>query len=325
MGARLVLVARDARRAEATMARLRACAPAAAHGVHYADLSRISEMKRVAAEIAAAEPRIDLLVNNAGALFSARQVTADGLEKHFAVNHVAYMVLTQGLSERLLAAAPARVVSTASGAHHGARLDLADLQTAKGYNGVLAYQRSKLYNIMWTRELARRWAGKGVTVNCFHPGVATPAAETPAAFSPSGSASQAVRDLTRRGAHALIHLAIPDRQRHRRVFRESRLTAPNHDAENDRRRLWTRPCGCRDRLSGSGEGRYVQRATAGSAFRSSAPRPRGGGRLRPHDAAAMGCATSLTRLARSDAVVAIGNCLRKRSPTRVVSFMVGNK
>jgi NAD(P)-dependent dehydrogenase (short-subunit alcohol dehydrogenase family) len=152
------------------LARLRAIAPAAAHRVHYADLARIAEMKRVAAEIAGAEPRIDLLVNNAGALFTAREVTADGLEKHFAVNHVAYFVITQMLRERLVAAAPARVVSTASGAHYGAHLDLGDLQYAKGYRAFQAYQRSKLYNVMWTRELARRWAGTGVTANCFHPG-----------------------------------------------------------------------------------------------------------------------------------------------------------
>src|SRR5262249_58423191 len=72
--------------------------------------------------------------------------------------------------ERLLAAGPARVVSTASGAHFGAHLDLADLQFTRGYVGFTAYQRSKLYNVMWTRELARRWAGTGVTANCFHPG-----------------------------------------------------------------------------------------------------------------------------------------------------------
>jgi NAD(P)-dependent dehydrogenase (short-subunit alcohol dehydrogenase family) len=169
-GARLVLIARDPARGEATLARLRAIAPAAAHRVHYADLTTIAEMKRVGAEIAAAEPRIDLLVNNAGALFTTREVTADGLEKHFAVNHIAYFVVTQMLRERLVAAAPARIVSTASGAHYGAHLDLDDLQFAKSYAGFQAYQRSKLYNVMWTRELARRLAGTGVTANCFHPG-----------------------------------------------------------------------------------------------------------------------------------------------------------
>jgi retinol dehydrogenase 12 len=244
MGARLVLVARDERRGEATMARLRACAPAAAHAIHYADLSRLSEMKRVAAEIAAAEPRIDILVNNAGALFSSRQVTEDGLEKHFAVNHMAYFVLTEGLSERLFAAAPARVVSTASGAHYGARLDLADLQTEKGYNGVLAYQRSKLYNIMWTRELARRWAGKGVTANCFHPGFVASRYGNNAGglLAIAVRISKLLAISPEKGARTLIWLATSPEVANVNggYFAKCRLTAPSHDAENDAatRQLW---------------------------------------------------------------------------------------
>src|SRR5258708_11937475 len=156
MGVRVVRGARDGRRGEAMRPRLRAAPPAIAHAIHYAALPGIAGTRRVAAEIAAAEPRIDILINNAGALFTARQVTADGLEKHFAVNHMAYHLLTAGLRDRLFASAPARVVNTASGAHLGARLDLDDLPMAKRYNGVQTYRRSKLYNIMWTRELARR-------------------------------------------------------------------------------------------------------------------------------------------------------------------------
>jgi NAD(P)-dependent dehydrogenase (short-subunit alcohol dehydrogenase family) len=170
MGARMVLIARDRTRGEAALNRLRGAAPGAAHSIHYADLSRIPEMKRVAAEIAAAEPRVDVLINNAGALFGTRQTTADGLEQTFATNHMAYFVLTLGLRERLLAAAPARVVSTASGAHRGYTLDFADLQSAKGYSPMGAYGRSKLCNILFTRELARRWSGTGITANCLHPG-----------------------------------------------------------------------------------------------------------------------------------------------------------
>jgi NAD(P)-dependent dehydrogenase (short-subunit alcohol dehydrogenase family) len=244
MGARLVLVARDERRGEATMARLRERAPAGAHAIHYADLSRISEMKRVAAEIAAAEPRIDILVNNAGALFSHRQVTEDGLEKHFAVNHMAYHVVTEGLRERLVASAPARVVSTASGAHHGARFDPADLQTARGYNGVLAYQRSKLYNIMWTRELARRWAGSRVTANCFHPGfVATRYGDNAGGMLALGVRIAKLFAISpAKGARTLLYLAsspeVADASGG--YFTKCRLTRPSHDAEDDAaaRRLW---------------------------------------------------------------------------------------
>jgi len=170
MGARLLLIARDQTRGEATLRRLRARAPGAAHRVHYADLMRVAEVKRVAAEIAAAEARIDILVNNAGAIFSSRRLTAEGFERTFALNHLAYFVLSHGLRESLFAAAPSRVINTASEAHQSARLDFGDLQFAKAYNGVSAYQRSKLCNILFTRELARRWAGTGVTANCLHPG-----------------------------------------------------------------------------------------------------------------------------------------------------------
>lgn len=170
MGARIVFVARDAERAEATLAKLDHIAPGRGHRAHIADLQLIAETRRVGEEIAAAEPRIDALVNNAGAMFSPRRVTADGLERTFALNHMAYFVLTQALRERLVASAPARVVSTASGAHFGARLEFDDLQCAREYAGMRAYRRSKLCNILFTRELARRLAGTGVVANCLHPG-----------------------------------------------------------------------------------------------------------------------------------------------------------
>jgi NAD(P)-dependent dehydrogenase (short-subunit alcohol dehydrogenase family) len=100
MGARIVLVARDKSRGDATLARLRDSAPGTAHSVHFADLLRLAEMKRVAAEIADHEPRIDVLINNAGALFATRRLTEDGLERTFALNHMAYFVMTAGLRER---------------------------------------------------------------------------------------------------------------------------------------------------------------------------------------------------------------------------------
>src|SRR5580698_11419687 len=170
VGARIVLVARDTVRGQKTLAGLRSSGADAAHSAYYADLSRISEMKRVAAEIAAAEPRIDVLINNAGALFGTRKATADGLEQTFATNHMAYFVLTLGLRDRLAAASPARVVSTASDAHKGYALDFDDLQAVKSYSAISAYGRSKLCNILFTRELARRWSATGVTANCLHPG-----------------------------------------------------------------------------------------------------------------------------------------------------------
>jgi NAD(P)-dependent dehydrogenase (short-subunit alcohol dehydrogenase family) len=165
------MVARDRDRADQALARLREIAPNAAHCAYYADLSLLGEVKRVGGEIAAAEPRIDVLVNNAGGLFATRKVTAEGIERTFALNHMAYFVLTHCLRERLLAAAPARIISTASLAHFRRAIDFDDLQTGNRYDLLVAYGRSKLCNILFTRELARRLAGTGVTANCVDPGL----------------------------------------------------------------------------------------------------------------------------------------------------------
>jgi NAD(P)-dependent dehydrogenase (short-subunit alcohol dehydrogenase family) len=171
MGARIVFIARDAKRAAATLAELEAVAPGRGHRAHIAELSLVAEARRVGGEIAASEARVDVLINNAGAIFSDRRVTAEGLEMTFALNHMAYFALTRALRERLVGSAPARVVSTASAAHYGAKLDFDDLQCARGYNAWRAYNRSKLANILFTRELAKRLAGTGVTANCLHPGI----------------------------------------------------------------------------------------------------------------------------------------------------------
>ena len=170
MGARIVLVARSKSRGEATLGRLRELAPAQAHTVHYGDVSRLTEVNRLAAEIRAAEPRIDVLINNAGALLGDRQVTEDGLELTFATNHMSYFVLTLGLRDSLVAAGSARVVNTSSHAHRFGDLDFDNLQYEHDYKSFPAYGRSKLCNILFTRVLARRLAGTGVTTNSLHPG-----------------------------------------------------------------------------------------------------------------------------------------------------------
>jgi len=126
MGARIVQVARDPERGEAALTRLNENGTSLKHSIHYADLSLVTEMRRVAADIAAHEPRIDVLINNAGAMFSSRNVTQEGLEYTFALNHLSYFVLTQGLRERLIASAPARIVNTASDSHEAVTLDFKD-------------------------------------------------------------------------------------------------------------------------------------------------------------------------------------------------------
>jgi NAD(P)-dependent dehydrogenase (short-subunit alcohol dehydrogenase family) len=166
-GARIVHIARDEKRAAATQAALKKANPAADHAVHVADLSLLSEMKRVAREIAAAEPKIDVLIDNAGALFNKRQVTADGLEKTFALNHMAYFIITNILLPNVVDGG--RIVVTASNAHRGAKLDFSDLQSERGYRGFGVYSESKLMNILFTRALARRLT-RGVTANSLHPG-----------------------------------------------------------------------------------------------------------------------------------------------------------
>lgn len=244
MGARMVLVARDKARGEAAMARLSERAPGVAHSIHYADLSRLGEMKRVAAEIAAAEPRIDVLINNAGALFGSRQVTEDGLELTFATNHMAYFVLTLGLRERLLASAPARVVNTSSDAHKGYKLDFDDLQSSQGYSGFKAYGRSKLCNILYTRELARRMASTKVTANCLHPGfVATRFGD-----QSGGIVSKVVRIAKtfaispEKGAETIVYLASSPEVANVSggYFYKCRPATPTKDAQDDAaaQRLW---------------------------------------------------------------------------------------
>ena len=166
-GARIVFTARDKARADMTMEKLRRANGAAVHAMHLGDLSLLADMKRVAGEIAQ-EPQIDVLINNAGAVFNAWQETRDGLERTFALNHMSYFVITNALLPVLKPGA--RIVSTASGAHRRAKLDLDDLQSHHGFSGFAVYSKSKLCNILFNRELARRIAGTGVTANCLHPG-----------------------------------------------------------------------------------------------------------------------------------------------------------
>jgi len=145
--------------------------PAAVPDVVAADLSSQTEIRRAAAQIRERHPVVHVLINNAGVFTRRRELTVDGLERQFAVNHLAYFLFTNLLLDCLRAGAPSRIINVSSGAHSGSQLDFADLQGERSYDGNRAYSHSKLANILFTYELARCLRGTGVTANCLHPGV----------------------------------------------------------------------------------------------------------------------------------------------------------
>lgn len=168
-GWRVVGIARSPLRGRRMIEILRAQTGNPAISFHAADLSLTAEAKAVGELIARQHPQIDLLINNAGALFQKRGETAEGVERTLALNHLGYAVLTKALLPSLSAAPSARIVNTASAAHWGTKLDCTDLGASRKYRGWVQYQRSKLMNILFTRELARRLP-ETVTVNAVHPG-----------------------------------------------------------------------------------------------------------------------------------------------------------
>ena len=168
-GHHVVMVCRSPERGEAALAELRSASDSPIDLV-IADLSLQSEVRRLAAELLTKYGVIQLLVNNAGAIFNERQLTADGVERTWALNHLGYFLLANLLLERLMANSSARIVNVASNASRGARMDLDNLQGERSYVPFGAYARSKLANIMFTRSLASRIGERSVTVNCLHPG-----------------------------------------------------------------------------------------------------------------------------------------------------------
>jgi retinol dehydrogenase 12 len=169
MGSQVVLVGRDQGRAEATAAEIGARSTVPPK-VEIADLAVMEQVRALAGRLASLE-RIDVLINNAGLVVSERRVTQDGFEYVFAVNHLAPFLLTNLLLPKLTGSAPARVVTVTSDAHTAAKLDLDDPSLEQGWESWRSYANSKLANILFTRELARRLDGTGVTANCAHPGV----------------------------------------------------------------------------------------------------------------------------------------------------------
>jgi NAD(P)-dependent dehydrogenase (short-subunit alcohol dehydrogenase family) len=171
-GARVVITARDASRGEAAVSDIRDRSGSDKVEVAVFDLADIASVRKGAEQLLAMCDRIDVLVNNAGLVLSDRRVTADGYEATFATNHLGPFFLTELLLDRIKESSPSRIVNVASTAHKSARsgLDFDDLQTTNRYGAMRVYGRTKLANIYFTTELARRLAGTGVTANCLHPG-----------------------------------------------------------------------------------------------------------------------------------------------------------
>jgi len=169
MGAQVTIVSRNAEKCAAVAERIQADTSRPVEFIA-ADLSLLAGSMLAAAAFKQRHTRLHILVNNAGAYFVRRQLTADGFEMTFALNHLSYFLLTNLLLDVLKSSAPARIVNVSSGAHAGAKLDFDDLQSTKHYQGFQAYGRSKLANLLFTYELARRLDGSGVTANALHPG-----------------------------------------------------------------------------------------------------------------------------------------------------------
>ena len=171
-GARVVLVSRNPAKTAAALADIRRRSGVDPDAVEFVlcDLSSQASIRQLAATVLARYPRLDILVNNAGTVSVERKLTVDGIELTFAVNHLGYYLLTRLLRERIVASAPARIVNVASHLHYKGTLDFDDLGFARGYHILRAYARSKLGNVLFTCELAKRLGGTGVTANALHPG-----------------------------------------------------------------------------------------------------------------------------------------------------------
>ena len=209
MGARVIIVGRDSQRTEATLQSIRSQTGSDQVDGFVADLSSQSEIKKLAEDFHARYDHLDVLVNNAGALFMKREENAAGIEMTFAVNHLNYFLLTNLLLDMLQASKPARIVNVSSEAHRGAKLNFDDLQNQLGFSAMKAYGQSKLANIYFTYVLSANLENSGVTANVLHPGfVATNFGRSNGGiFSPLFKIFQIAAISPEEGAQTSIYLA----------------------------------------------------------------------------------------------------------------------
>ncbi len=244
-GARTVIVSRNRERGEAAVATVRERTGVEVDLV-IGDLGSVATTRALAEELLSRYPELHVLVNNAGLWLTERKVNADGLETTFAVNHLGPFVLTNLLLDRLKSSAPARIVNVSSRGHRRGDLNFDDLQSEQGYGKVKAYCDSKLCNVLFTRELARRLEGTDVTVNALHPGVVN----TNLAHSAPKPIKWLIETLgpillttPEKGARTSVHVATSPSLAgvSGRYFKDSREKTPSCAAQNDddARRLWT--------------------------------------------------------------------------------------
>ena len=202
-GATVVLVGRDERRLNKVAERIGAA------DAQRADFTALGEVRELAHRLLERWPRIDVLVNNAGAVFGRRGLSRDGYELTFQVNHLAPFLLTNLLLDRLRESSPARVVTTSSAAHSGGLIDLDDLELERSWSTWRAYANSKLANVLFTRELAKRLEGSNVVANCLHPGVIrTRLGRNMGVVMRSGWSLASIGfGSARRGAETIVYLA----------------------------------------------------------------------------------------------------------------------
>jgi retinol dehydrogenase 14 len=210
MGARVAITGRDRARADRAADDIKRKSGNPAIDVFVADLSSQSEVRAMADDVLRVYPRLDVLINNVGGFWAHRHVTADGLERTFALNHLAPFLLTSLLLDRLIASAPARIVTVSSGAQSLGSIDFDDLMGERRYSGQRAYNQSKLANVMFTGELAGRLAGTGVTATALHPGVTSTAfgsEDTARGWGPLIAIMRRFMQTPERGAQTSIYLA----------------------------------------------------------------------------------------------------------------------
>lgn len=244
LNAHVIIVGRNAEKTRKVCDELKAATGNQQIDFLLADLSKLAEIRKLAAEFLARFGTLNILVNNVGAVNLSRVVTDEGFELTFVMNHLGPFLLTKLLLPALEKGAPARIVNVSSDAHRGASLDFGDLQLERGYSSFSAYGRSKLMNILFTRELARRVASQRITANALHPGmVASDFMKKPGFVGAVGNAFMSVFGITtEKGARTSLFLAASPKIEGTsgRYFAKSKAVTPSRQAQDDEaaKRLW---------------------------------------------------------------------------------------